>query len=156
MSWSPSSFPTSWTSNYISKCPAADLAPAEYGGNCPPYTKMMALIAILYRVYQQKKAEAKARPGEAGSKIPAGLLTPAGEIALRRIAATTVADRWDKRLFACTLTRSLNRTAELNMYAETKVGHRNWLRGLTNLQVSGIEARISMTGPGRHRERLTK
>ena len=82
---------------FLIDCPMADVAPVDYGGGAPAKTKVMVLIKILYKVYEQGKRDAAGQSTE----YPTGILDQAGEIALERVGAGLVRSRMNDRKYVC-------------------------------------------------------
>ena len=76
---------------YLMGCPIGDLAPVGRGGQELPFTKMMALVMVLMKLYTTRIQEESSDAGEPG--IPANLSDPQVQEAMSEAMQEAVTQR---------------------------------------------------------------
>ena len=121
---------------YLRDCPIGEFAPVGRGGVHWPFTKMMALVVVLMKIYRQKIMMEESSPGTPA--VLSNLTDCQVQEAMAAVVREAVTDRWDRRTFAFTSEDSEGGDrVRLTVFAECGISGTAWAAAVGELKASG-------------------
>ena len=124
---------------YLRDCPSGEFAPTQYGSKEEPFTKMMALVFILFGVYRKVFNDLQVNNDKGVAPVVHDLQDLAGKKALAEFAGEVVKARWDGRRFVAARSATEGNLFTTMIWSECGCSKKDWLESLGAMKLDGLK-----------------